>query len=52
MKRISFSSYQVRESVKKATTRVKTKQENVSGVLLPGFDLYHEGQNGQIRRLH
>ncbi len=38
--------YQVRESVKKATVRVKTKQENVSGVLLPGFDIYAEGANG------
>lgn len=33
-------SYQVQESVKSATFRVRTKQENVSGVLLPQFEAY------------
>lgn len=31
-------SYQVTESVKNAKFRVKTKQENVSGVFLPAFE--------------
>lgn len=32
--------YQVQESVKQARFRVRTKQENVSGVLLPAFESY------------
>ncbi|KAJ4419005.1 H(+)-transporting V1 sector ATPase subunit D [Gnomoniopsis sp. IMI 355080] len=32
--------YQVQESVKNARFRVRTKQENVSGVLLPAFESY------------
>lgn len=32
--------YQVQESVKTARFRVRTKQENVSGVLLPAFESY------------
>jgi V-type H+-transporting ATPase subunit D len=32
-------SYIVQEQAKLATFRVKAKQENVSGVLLPGFDV-------------
>lgn len=32
--------YQVQESVKSARFRVRTKQENVSGVLLPAFESY------------
>jgi V-type H+-transporting ATPase subunit D len=39
-------SYQVRESVGKAQLKVKTVQENVSGVMLPTFESYHEGGNG------
>lgn len=31
-------SYQVQESVKSAKFRVRTKQENVSGVFLPAFE--------------
>ncbi|KAJ1975281.1 H(+)-transporting V1 sector ATPase subunit D [Dimargaris xerosporica] len=38
-------SYQVRENVKHAQLRVRAKQENVSGVMLPSFDLYSEGSN-------
>ena len=37
-------SYQITESVKSAKFRVRTKQENVSGVFLPQFESYqHEG---------
>ncbi|KAJ3415384.1 H(+)-transporting V1 sector ATPase subunit D [Chytridiales sp. JEL 0842] len=38
-------SYQVRESVKVAQVRVKAKQENVSGVQLPAFDMNIDGQS-------
>jgi hypothetical protein len=34
--------YQVQESAKQARFRVRTKQENVSGVLLPHFESYTE----------
>lgn len=34
--------YQVQESVKSARFRVRTKQENVSGVLLPAFESHTE----------
>ena len=38
--------YQVQESVKSARFRVRTKQENVSGVFLPQFESYStEGNN-------
>ncbi|KAG8673432.1 H(+)-transporting V1 sector ATPase subunit D [Fusarium poae] len=38
--------YQVQESAKSARFRVRTKQENVSGVLLPAFESYlTEGNN-------
>lgn len=33
-------SYQVQESAKQARFRVRTKQENVSGVLLPTFECF------------
>jgi vacuolar-type H+-ATPase subunit D/Vma8 len=39
--------FQVRESVKTAQLRVKTKQENVSGVQLPTFEMTVDGQNGK-----
>lgn len=39
-------SYQVQESVKNAQFRVRAKQENVSGVMLPAFESYQEGTNG------
>lgn len=38
--------YQVQESAKQARFRVRTKQENVSGVLIPAFESYTtEGNN-------
>lgn len=38
--------YQVQESAKSARFRVRTKQDNVSGVLLPSFESYlTEGNN-------
>ncbi|PQE03696.1 vacuolar ATP synthase subunit D protein [Rutstroemia sp. NJR-2017a BBW] len=38
--------YQVQESAKSARFRIRTKQENVSGVLLPAFESYTtEGNN-------
>ena len=36
-------AYQVQQSVKSATLRVRTRQENVSGVVLPQFESYKEG---------
>ncbi len=41
-------SYQVQESVKSARFRVKTKQENVSGVMLPAFESYQEQANNDF----
>ena len=35
-------SYQVQESVRSARFRVKTKQENVSGVFLPAFEGFQD----------
>jgi V-type H+-transporting ATPase subunit D len=40
--------YQVQESVKTAQFRVRAKQENVSGVMLPAFESYQEGTNGMV----
>lgn len=40
--------YQVQESVKNAQFRVRAKQENVSGVMLPAFESYQEGTNGML----
>lgn len=38
--------YQVQESARAARFRIRTKQENVSGVLLPAFESYQtEGNN-------
>lgn len=38
--------YQVQESAKSARFRIRTRQENVSGVMLPAFEAYHtEGNN-------
>lgn len=38
--------YQIQESARSARFRVRTKQENVSGVLLPAFESYvTEGNN-------
>lgn len=38
-------SYQIQESSKSAQLRVRAKQENVSGVMLPAFEMYNEGGN-------
>ncbi|KAK6075088.1 ATP synthase subunit D [Seiridium cupressi] len=39
-------NYQVQESARQARFRIRTKQENVSGVLLPAFESYQtEGNN-------
>lgn len=37
--------YQIQESVKQARFRVRTKQENVSGVFLPQFESYQADSN-------
>ena len=42
--------YQVQESVKNAQFRVRAKQENVSGVMLPVFESYQEGTNGGSKK--
>jgi V-type H+-transporting ATPase subunit D len=38
-------SLQVQSAVRAAQLRVRTKQENVSGVMLPAFEMYSEGAN-------
>jgi V-type H+-transporting ATPase subunit D len=38
--------FQIRESAKIASLKVKAKQENVSGVMLPAFDMVVDGGNG------
>jgi V-type H+-transporting ATPase subunit D len=40
--------YQIQESAKQARFRVRTKQENVSGVLLPQFESYTEDSNNDF----
>lgn len=40
--------YQVQESAKSARFRVRTKQENVSGVFLPAFESYTEDGNNDF----
>jgi len=40
--------YQVQESAKSARFRVRTKQENVSGVFLPAFESYTEDANNDF----
>ncbi|TPX49372.1 hypothetical protein SeMB42_g01823 [Synchytrium endobioticum] len=37
--------YMVRENVKQAQIKVRSKMENVSGVQLPAFDMFVDGQN-------
>jgi V-type H+-transporting ATPase subunit D len=37
--------YQIRESAKTASCKVVAKQENVSGVMLPAFDMNTVGQS-------
>ena len=39
-------AFQVRESVGTAQTKVKARQENVSGVLLPAFEMTTQGSSG------
>lgn len=39
-------SYQIQEASKTAQLRVRAQQENVSGVMLPSFEMYTEGGNG------
>lgn len=39
-------AYQVRESVREATYKVKAKQENVSGVVLPAFEGVRDKEGG------
>lgn len=46
------SSYQIQESSKSAQLRVRAKQENVSGVMLPAFEMYNEGGNGKVTTLY
>ncbi|KAI9321583.1 D subunit of V-type ATPase [Dichotomocladium elegans] len=38
-------SYQIQEASKSAQLRVRAEQENVSGVMLPTFSMYTEGNN-------
>lgn len=40
--------YQIQESAKNARFRVKTKQENVSGVFLPAFESYTKDENNDF----
>lgn len=39
-------SYLVQEQAKIATFRVKARQDNVSGVILPAFEAHREAGNG------
>ncbi|KDE09226.1 V-type proton ATPase subunit D [Microbotryum lychnidis-dioicae p1A1 Lamole] len=39
-------SYQIQESITEATFKVQTKQENVSGVILPTFEPLHSKADG------
>ena len=41
-------NYQIQESVKQARFRVRTKQENVSGVFLPQFESYMKDENNDF----
>ena len=40
--------YQIQESAKQARFRVRTKQENVSGVFLPQFESYTKDENNDF----
>ena len=40
--------FQIQESVKQARFRVRTKQENVSGVFLPQFESYTKDENNDF----
>ena len=41
-------AYQIQESVKQAKFRIRTKQENVSGVFLPQFESYQTEGSGDF----
>ncbi|KAI8889971.1 D subunit of V-type ATPase [Backusella circina FSU 941] len=41
----SLPNYQIQESSKSAQLRVRARQENVSGVMLPAFEMFSEGGN-------
>lgn len=45
-------SYQVQESVKKASYTVTSKQENVSGVVLPAFEPVRSNQPSGQYHIH
>jgi vacuolar-type H+-ATPase subunit D/Vma8 len=45
----AHDSYQVQESAKTAQLKVRAKQENVSGVMLPVFESYNAGGNGNLQ---
>ena len=40
-------SFQIRENAKIASLKVKARQENVSGTMLPSFDMVIDGGNGK-----
>jgi V-type H+-transporting ATPase subunit D len=40
--------YQIQESVRSARFRIKTKQENVSGVFLPQFESFTKDENNDF----
>lgn len=40
---IGMGSFQVRESVQSAQLKIRAKQENVSGVMIPNFEHYADG---------
>ncbi|KAI0244829.1 H(+)-transporting V1 sector ATPase subunit D [Massospora cicadina] len=42
---VAYAAGDIRESAKVAQFRVRTKQENVSGVMLPGFEFYSQGND-------
>lgn len=45
-------SYLVQEQAKLATFRVKAKQENVSGVVLPAFEVDRVAGSGKLGAFH
>ena len=42
-----YFRFQIRENAKIASLKVKAKQENVSGVQLPSFDMITDGGSGK-----
>lgn len=45
-------SYLVQEQAKTATFKVKARQDNVSGVLIPAFDVDRVSGNGALSLLY